>query len=273
MQDFYNPNEDLTTGSTDPTLDPGIPTKTPSKLNERSFLVMMATAATIGSGISILLSLVLLFSFSGITKGLMAAYVVDNQGNRLRVNQIDDPKRKQQHIQDYATWLTRSLYTYRWYLPNEDGSKKPDPGFLLGRSGKKVPTAVYLGSLGLEPHFAAEFLKILADQLAASGIPASSRVESEFIPQKASVPEPVGTGKWRLRVTGVQKTRSEIGDERLIPTIIETIVQEVPAVSQTFAEKDYPEKGVAEALADARSWGLEGIFVKNLIAIKREQKR
>jgi hypothetical protein len=270
MQDFYNPDEE-TTEANDPTMAPGAPSKSPSKLNERSYLVMMTTAATIGSGISILLSLILLVCFNGITKGIMAAYVVDNQGNRLRVNQIDDPKQQQQHIQDYATWITRSLYTYRWYLPNADGSKKPDSGFLLGRSGKKVPTAVYLGSLGLEPHFAAEYLPIIADQLAASGIPASSRVESEFIPQKASVPELVGASKWRVRVTGVQKTRSEVGDERLIPTIIELLVREVPAVSQTFAEQDYPEKGVAQALADARSWGLETIFVRNLIKTNKER--
>jgi hypothetical protein len=272
MQDFYNPDEE-TTRANDPTMPPGDPSKSPSKLNERSYLVMMTTASTIGSGISILLSLVLLVCFFVFIKGLMAAYVVDNQGNRLRVNQIDDPKQKQQHIQDYATWITRSLYTYRWYLPNVDGSKKPDPGFLLGRSGKKVPTAVYLGSLGLEPHFAAEYLPIIADQLAAVGIPASSRVESEFIPQKASVPELVGASKWRVRVTGVQKTRSEVGDERLMPTIIESIVREVPAVSQTFAEKDYPEKGVAQALADARSWGLETIFVRNLIKTSKERKQ
>jgi hypothetical protein len=270
MQNFYNPDEDTPSGASDRATDPDTPSKSQPKLNERSYLVMMATAATIGSGISILLSLILLVCFNGITKGMMAAYVVDNQGNRLRVNQIDDPKQQQQHIQDYATWITRSLYTYRWYLPNADGTKKPDPGFLLGRSGKRVPTAVYIGSLGLEPHFAAEYLPIIADQLTAAGIPASSRVESEFIPQKASIPETVGAGKWRVRVTGVQKTRSEAGDERVFPTIIEAIVREVPAISQTFAEKDYQEKGVAQALADARSWGLETIYVRSLIKISRE---
>jgi hypothetical protein len=269
MQNFYNPDEDVTTEAVEQSLAPDPPSKSQPKLNERSYLVMMATAATIGSGMSLILSLVLLVCFNGITKGMMAAYVVDNQGNRLRVNQIDDPKQQQQHIQDYATWITRSLYTYRWYLPNADGTKKPDPGFLLGRSGKRVPTAVYIGSLGLEPHFAAEYLPIIADQLTAAGIPASSRVESEFIPQKASIPEAVGAGKWRVRVTGVQKTRSEAGDERVFPTIIESIVREVPAISQTFAEKDYQEKGVAQALADARSWGLETIYVRSLVKIAR----
>jgi hypothetical protein len=273
MQNFYDPNADLANGgngTSERAIAPDSAPKSQQKLNERSYLVMMATAAAIGSGTSIVLSLVLLACFNGITKGLMAAYVVDNQGNRLRVNQIDDPKKQQQHIQDYATWITRSLYTYRWYLPNDDGTRKPDPGFLVGRS-KKVPTAVYLGSLGLEPHFAAEYLPIVADQLTAAGIPASSRVESEFIPQKASIPETVGAGKWRVRVTGVQRTRSESGDERLFPTIIESIVREVPTVSQTFAEKDYKEKGIAQALADARSWGLETIYVRNLIKTAKEK--
>jgi hypothetical protein len=268
MQDFYDPDAEdrFAKGETSPTTVANeLASPMPRKLNERSYLVMMATIATIGSGISIILSLILLVCFNGITKGVMAAYVVDNQGNRLRVNQIDDPKQQQQHIQDYATWIARSLCTYRWYLPNDDGSKKPDPGFLLGRSGKRVPTAVYIGSLGLEPHFAAEYLPIIADQLAAVGIPASSQVESEFIPQKASVPEPVGAGKWKMRVTGVQKTRSASGDEQLIPAIYESIVREVPAISQTFAERDYREKGLAQALADARSWGLETIYITNLI--------
>ncbi len=263
---FYNPAESDGNGAVaERQIEPMPSTNAAPKFNERSYLVMMSTAATVASGISIVLSTILLICFNGITKGLMAAYVVDNQGNRLRINQIEEPKKQQQHIQDYATWVTRSLYTYRWYLPNDDGTKKPDPGFALGRTGEKVPTAVYLGSLALEPHYALEYLPIIAKQLAAYGIPASSHVESEFIPQKASIPESVGAGKWKVRVTGAQKTRSETGDERLIPAIYELIVRDVPAVSQTFAEKDYKEKGIAAALADARSWGLETIYIANLI--------
>jgi hypothetical protein len=267
MQNFYNPEAEANGAVAERQIEQVAPESLPPKFTERSYLVIMTTAATVSSGISIVLSLILLICFNGITKGLMAAYVVDNQGNRLRINQIDDPKKQQQHIQDYATWVTRSLYTYRWYLPNDDGTKKPDPGFALGRTGEKVPTAVYLGSLALEPHYALEYLPIIAKQLAAYGIPASSHVESEFIPQKASIPESVGAGKWKVRVTGTQKTRSESGDERLIPAIYELIVRDVPAVSQTFAEKDYKEKGIAAALADARSWGLETMYIGNLIRL------
>jgi hypothetical protein len=270
VQQFYDPDGDLTVErhtAAAPSSEPQ-----PSNLNERSYLVLMVTAATGASSISIILSIVLLICFNGITKGLMAAYVIDNQGNRLRINQIDDPKQQQKHIQDYATWVTRSLCTYRWYLPTDDGGKKPDPGFLVGStaggSGKKVPTAVYLGSLNLEPHFAAEYLQIVADQLVKADMPASSRVVSEFVPQKASIPESIGSSKWKVRVTGTQINRAESGSHKLISVVKELTVREVPAVSQTFAEKSYREKGLAEGLAEARSWGLETIYITDLIKSK-----
>jgi hypothetical protein len=234
-----------------------------SKINEKSYVVLTSTIAAGLAAASLLMSVVLLFSFNGVAKGMMAAYAIDAQGNRVKLSQIEDPKKQAQHIQDFANWVTISLHSYRWYIPSADGVKKPDVGVSVS-SGAKLPTAVWLGTLALDPNFAVEYRPRLAALLKQKGITADARSESVFVPTgKPSMPIKAGSGRYEVYVKGVQVNRSEGGTEKNVDRIKILTIAEVPAVSQATANKSYADKGLADAYAEARSWGLQVISIRD----------
>jgi hypothetical protein len=236
------------------------------RLNERSTLVMLVTIALAVGAFNTILSIAHLVSFGGMRDSLMSAYVIDgNTGDRLKVGQIVDAKQKQEHIKDYAKLVTTALSTYRWYKPTADGGQAPDTGFPVDASGSKVPTAVYLGSLYLEPNYAAKYLPIISAQMKALGMGPENRLSSIFIPSRISQPQKQGESKWLVRVTGTQKTVGEGGATRLIPVVKDLVVREAPTISSTFAEKSYKEPGLVQGLAEARSWGLVTVSISDSI--------
>jgi hypothetical protein len=236
------------------------------RLNERSTLVMLVTIALVVGAFNTILSIAHLFSFGGMRDSLMSAYVIDgNTGDRRKVGQIVDAKQKQEHIKDYAKLVTTALSTYRWYKPTADGGQAPDTGFPVDANGSKVPTAVYLGSLYLDPNYSAKYLPIISAQMKALGLGPENRLSSVFIPARISQPQKQGESKWLVRVTGTQKTIGEGGATRLIPVVKDLVVREAPTISSTFAEKSYKEPGLAQGLAEARSWGLVTVSITDSI--------
>lgn len=233
------------------------------QINEKSYVVLTSTIAAGLSAASLLMSGVLIFSFNGVVKGMMAAYAIDAQGNRVKLSQIEDPKKQAQHIQDFANWVAISLHSYRWYIPSAEGARKADAGVpVIG--GGKLPTAVWLGTLALDPNFAAEYRPRLAALLKQKGITTDAKSESVFVPTgKPSMPIKAGSGRWEVYVKGMQVNRSESGAEKNVDRIKILTIAEVPAISQATANKSYADKGLADAYAEARSWGLQVISIRD----------
>ncbi len=233
------------------------------QINEKSYVVLTSTIAAGLSAASLLMSGVLILSFNGVVKGMMAAYAIDAQGNRVKLSQIEDPRKQAQHIQDFANWVTISLHSYRWYIPSADGVRKADIGVSVS-SGAKLPTAVWLGTLALDPNFATEYRPRLAALLKQKGITADAKSESVFVPTgKPSMPIKAGSGRWEVYMKGVQVNRSEGGSEKNVDRIKILTIAEVPAISQATASKSYADKGLADAYAEARAWGLQVISIRD----------
>jgi hypothetical protein len=246
--------------------EPTPPSKSSVRLDDKSFLVLVAMFAAGVGTLSCILSIALLISFKGMKESVMSPYVVDNAGNRLAVSQIKDEKQKIEHIQKYANFVAQSLYTYRWYIPEDNGTKRQDKGISID-NGKKVPTGVFVGSYVLEPRLRAQYLPIIADQLARSGLSMGAGVSSTFVGQKTSVPIKTGDGQWMIRVSGIQRTVSSTGQEKRISVIREFVAKEAPVMSLAYAEtlyKDKTDNVFRDAEIDARSWGLVTLQARDI---------
>ena len=242
------------------------PLKSSARLNDKSFLVLVAMFAAGVGTLSCILSIAILISFKGMKESVMSPYVVDNAGNRLAVSQIKDEKQRIEHIQKYANFVAQSLYTYRWYIPEDNGTKKQDKGISID-NGKKVPTGVFVGSYVLEPRLRAQYLPIIADQLARSGLSMGAGISSTFVGQKTSVPIKTGDGQWMIRVSGIQRTTSSTGQEKRISVIREFVAKEAPVISLSYAEtlyKDKTDNVFRDAEIDARSWGMVTIQARDI---------
>jgi hypothetical protein len=171
-------------------------------------------------------------------------------------------------IKLFAEKTVSEIYSWRNFLPEK--GNPPDPGMELDKGGK-IPTTVYRYTLALEPEFAESFRKELSQlkeiTQSASG---AQQVETMYVPQQVGEPESIGSGKWKIKVSGVQLiSNTKNVPPAMVRVDLELTVRAVPPPMLSEVSRKYPDPGIAGAVMTARAMGLEITNITNLNATKK----
>jgi hypothetical protein len=166
-------------------------------------------------------------------------------------------------IQGFAGRFVQNLYSWRSVLP--EGGSPIDKGVEV-EGGKRLPSAVWKATLGMETRFASVFRKGLAELI--SNNVKDTDLQVTYIPKFVQTPEKIGGGKWKARAIGSQIIVSGNGkDIKTKPVAVELTLKAVPP--PTINASDRQSQGIRFLAAAARAEGLEVTHITNLTNLEK----
>jgi hypothetical protein len=234
--------------------------------------VALFTLVTAGiSGLALLLQLVILGNVIGIARKPAPSLVQLSDGQAIKVKAIGSTDRSLEVVQNFTTESLIMLMSWHNELPAIKGqSKTTDQGFLVKtKAGEKLITlATFQASFVFSDKLRDELVKILAEMTPPEVFKGTVRTTLKF--QHATIPAPIGEGKWRINVIGtLLQHHSGRGDTTKIPFNKEIIVQSIDTPALPAGGKFSNE---LEAIVyNIRQAGLEITSMKDIEADNSQQ--
>ena len=213
-------------------------------------------------GVNALLSMIMITMLSTALSKSMPTLITRGNGETETLEFFTGTDRSPALIKFYAEKVMSGIYTWRNTLPEKDNP--PDPGISV-EGGKKIPTTAFRYTLALEPEFANSYRKQLAELiLIVQG--QNPETQTVYVPLQIGQPEPFGTGRWKIKVTGTQLiVNGKNQAPKKLPINVEMVLRAVSPPILSEMTRKYPDIGIAKAAQMARAEGLE---VESIVNIK-----